>query len=124
MSRHRPAPPPAGGTPRSQPHRRHLYFAMMGTCVALFVLAWGVVRLWSVPLAVAMCVVAMVIPPLAAITANRREPQDHWWDEDADGGAGGKSEGQESGNGKNWDEEYWDEADWRWHEEDLRGNDR
>jgi hypothetical protein len=61
--------------------RRHWYFAMMGTCVVLFVLAWGVVRLWSVPAAVAMCLVAMVIPPIAAIVANRRGPEDRWWDD-------------------------------------------
>lgn len=53
---------------------------MMGLCLALFVLAWGVVRLWSVPVAVGMCLVAMVIPPLAAIVANRREPDEGWWD--------------------------------------------
>ncbi|MGW5235003.1 DUF3099 domain-containing protein, partial [Streptomyces nodosus] len=61
--------------------RRHLYFAMMGTCIGLFVLAWGVVRLWSVPAAVGMCLVAMVIPPLAAMVANRRGPEDRWWDD-------------------------------------------
>jgi Protein of unknown function (DUF3099) len=60
--------------------RRRRYFVMMGLCVGLFVLAWSVVRLWSVPLAVGMCVVAMLIPPLAAIVANRREADDHWWD--------------------------------------------
>ena len=54
---------------------------MMGTCIGLFVLAWGVVRLWSIPVAVGMCVVAMVIPPLAAIVANRRGPDDRWWDD-------------------------------------------
>ncbi len=53
----------------------------MGVCVALFVGAWGVVRLWSVPLAIVMCLVAAVILPVAAITANRREPDDRWWDE-------------------------------------------
>ena len=53
----------------------------MGLCVTLFVLAWAVVRLWSVPVAVGMCVVAMVIPPLAAMVANRRGPDDRWWDE-------------------------------------------
>ncbi|WP_329316238.1 DUF3099 domain-containing protein [Streptomyces sp. NBC_01262] len=66
------------------PKRHHLYFAMMGSCVTLFVLAWGVVRLWSVPAAVAMCVVAMVIPPFAAIVANRRNPGERWFDESGD----------------------------------------
>lgn len=42
----------------------------MGTCVVLIVLAWNVVRLWSVPAAVVMSVVAAVIPPIAAFVAN------------------------------------------------------
>jgi hypothetical protein len=42
----------------------------MGTCVVLIVLAWNVVRLWSTPLAVAMSVVAAVLPPVAVIVAN------------------------------------------------------
>jgi hypothetical protein len=65
--------------------RRHrLYFVMMGSCVGLFVLAWSLVRLWSVTAAVVMCVVAMVIPPFAAIVANRRDPGERWWDESGD----------------------------------------
>ncbi|MCM2577304.1 DUF3099 domain-containing protein [Streptomyces meridianus] len=60
--------------------RRRGYFVLMGVCLTLFVLAWAVVRLWSVPAAVAMCFVAMVIPPVAAIVANRRGPDDRWWD--------------------------------------------
>ncbi|MFG2135257.1 DUF3099 domain-containing protein [Streptomyces sp. NPDC048650] len=67
------------------PRRRHRrYFVLMGVCLVLFVLAWSVVRLWSVPAAVAMCVVAMVIPPVAAIIGNRREPGERWWDESGD----------------------------------------
>lgn len=54
---------------------------MMGTCVVLFVLAWSVVRLWSVPAAIGMCLFAMFIPPVAAIVANRKGPEDRWWDE-------------------------------------------
>ncbi|MFB4422957.1 DUF3099 domain-containing protein [Streptomyces sp. QL37] len=61
--------------------RRRVYFLMMGGCLFLFVSAWAFVRLWSVPAAVAMCVVAMVIPPVAAIVANRRGPEDRWWDD-------------------------------------------
>jgi hypothetical protein len=64
--------------------RRRWYFGLMGTCIVLFVLAWGVVRIWSVPAAVAMCVVAMVLPPCAAIVANRKGSEDHWWDESGD----------------------------------------
>ncbi|WP_275463489.1 DUF3099 domain-containing protein [Streptomyces noursei] len=69
-------------TPPQRRHRR--YFVLMGVCLVLFVLAWSVVRLWSVPAAVAMCVVAMVIPPVAAIVGNRREPGERWWDESGD----------------------------------------
>jgi hypothetical protein len=47
------------------------YFWLMGTCIALIVLAWNVVRLWSVPAAVAMSVVAALIPPVAAMWAGR-----------------------------------------------------
>jgi hypothetical protein len=61
--------------------RRRRYFVLMAVCLVLFVSAWGFVRLWSVPLAIAMCVVAAAIPPIAAIAANRREPDDRWWDE-------------------------------------------
>jgi hypothetical protein len=53
----------------------------MSACLVLFVGAWGVVRLWSVPLAIGMCLVAAAIPPIAAFAANRREPDDRWWDE-------------------------------------------
>ncbi len=97
----RPFGMPAASRPRAYAgcmyaRRRHLYFAMMGTCIALFVLAWGVVRLWSIPVAVGMCVVAMVIPPLAAMVANRRGPEDRWWDDP-------------SGDPKS--DEWWDELD-------------
>lgn len=51
--------------------RKRVYFWLMGTCVALIVLAWNVVRFWSIPAAVAMSVVAAVIPPTAAILGNR-----------------------------------------------------
>jgi hypothetical protein len=69
--------------------RRRNYLLMMGGCLVLFVSAWAVVRLWSVPVAVGMCLVAMVIPPVAAVIANRRGPDDpsgdpqsdEWWDE-------------------------------------------
>ena len=44
---------------------------LIGTCLALIALAWNVVRLWSVPAAVALSVVAAVIPPVAAVVANR-----------------------------------------------------
>ncbi len=61
--------------------RKQAYFGLMGTCILLIVLAWNVVRLWSVTAAVVMSAVALVIPPVAAIVANRRGPDDKWWDE-------------------------------------------
>jgi hypothetical protein len=79
--------------------RRRVYFAMMATCVGLFVLAWSVVRIWSVPAAVVMCVVAMVIPPFAAMVANRKGPEDRWWDE------------RQSGDPES--DDWWDELDGR-----------
>ncbi len=69
---------------------------MMGGCVVLFVSAWAVVRLWSMPVAIAMCVVAMVIPPIAAMVANRRGPEDRWWDDSS---------------GDPTSDEWWDELD-------------
>jgi hypothetical protein len=50
---------------------RRTYFVLMTTCVALFLLSGLVVRRFSVPLAIGMAVVAMVIPPIAVILANR-----------------------------------------------------
>jgi len=59
----------AGGTERRTRHRR--YFWLMGTCVVLIVLAWNVVRFWSVPAAVVMSAVAALIPPIAAFVGNQ-----------------------------------------------------
>lgn len=53
-------------------NRKRAYFWLMGGCLLLIVLAWNVVRLFSVPAAVAMSAVAAVIPPTAAIVANWR----------------------------------------------------
>jgi len=50
--------------------RRLWYFVLMGTCLALIVLAWNVVRLWSTTAAVAMSIVAAVLPPVAVLVAN------------------------------------------------------
>ena len=50
--------------------RKLAYGLLMGTCLTLIVLAWFVVRLWSVPLAVGMSVVAAVLPPVAVVVAN------------------------------------------------------
>ncbi len=50
--------------------RRRAYFWLMGSCVALIMLAWYVVRLWSTTLAVLMTIVAAVIPSVAVIVGN------------------------------------------------------
>jgi hypothetical protein len=50
--------------------RRRAYFWLMGSCIVLILLAWNVVRLWSVTAAVVMSVVAAMIPPAAVIVGN------------------------------------------------------
>jgi hypothetical protein len=50
--------------------RNRAYFVLMGSALVLVVLAWTVVRLYSVAAAIAMSVIAMAVPPLAAIVAN------------------------------------------------------
>jgi hypothetical protein len=60
---------PLGQTERLRIRKRR-YFALMGVCVVLILLAWNVVRFWSIEAAVAMSVVAAVIPPIAALVAN------------------------------------------------------
>lgn len=58
----------------STPSGRRWYFGLMGFCLLLILLAWNVVRLWSIPAAVAMSAVAVLIPPVAAIVGNRNGP--------------------------------------------------
>ena len=43
------------------PGRKKAYFWLMGTCLVLILLAWNVVRLWSVTAAVVMSVVAAIM---------------------------------------------------------------
>ena len=50
--------------------RRRWYFALMGVCLLLIVLAWNLVRLWSTEAAVVMSIVAAVLPPIAVVVAN------------------------------------------------------
>ena len=50
--------------------RNRIYFLLMGTSVTLVILAWWLVRLYSVTAAIIMSVVAMAIPPIAVIVAN------------------------------------------------------
>ena len=69
------SPPGESGPPR-QPGplglgtRKRAYFIMMGVCLILIVLAWMVVYRYSIVAAVIMSVVALVIPPFAAIVGN------------------------------------------------------
>jgi hypothetical protein len=51
--------------------RKTLYFLLMGTCILLILLAWNLVRLWSVPAALVMSGIAAVLPPIAVIVGNR-----------------------------------------------------
>ena len=76
MRRHQRVTATAVRAPQSQRlrRRRRWYFALMGVCLALILLAWNVVRLWSTTAALVMSAVAAVLPPIAAIVAN--------WDED------------------------------------------
>jgi hypothetical protein len=63
-------PPPLSEQQRA---RRRRYLEIMGACLTLIVLAWTVVPHYSVRLAAAMTLVAAVLPPIAAIVANRRD---------------------------------------------------
>jgi Family of unknown function (DUF6343)/Protein of unknown function (DUF3099) len=69
LPRGRPLPGPPARAPRLRARRR-AYLIMMGCCLTLFVLAWSLVSTYSVPGAVAMSVVAALIPPIAVIIAN------------------------------------------------------
>ena len=55
-----------------QPSRvdKRWYFALMATCIALFVLSWAVIDRYSSLAAIIVAAVAVVIPPLAVIVAN------------------------------------------------------
>jgi hypothetical protein len=75
------SPPRVSGSPReSEPPgqpgplglgtRKRAYFIMMGVCLVLIVLAWTVIYRFSTVAAVIMSVVALVIPPFAAIVGN------------------------------------------------------
>ena len=71
---------PADGGPRVGPHEpagsppsrgdKRLYFVLMGICIGLFVASWAIVDRYSVTAAVICSVVALMIPPFAAIIAN------------------------------------------------------
>jgi len=63
-------PPNRPGRPLRHSTRVRAYFAMMGTCLVLIVLAWTLIWRFSVTAAVVMSAVALVIPPFAAVIAN------------------------------------------------------
>ncbi|HMH94461.1 MAG TPA: DUF3099 domain-containing protein [Streptosporangiaceae bacterium] len=50
--------------------RNRAYFALMGGCLVAVILAWTVVRLYSVTAAVVISVAVGLVPPVAAIVAN------------------------------------------------------
>jgi hypothetical protein len=62
--------PPDGPGPQPTRRDRRLYFVLMTVCIGLFVLSWAVLDRYSTVAAVAVSVVALVIPPFAAIIAN------------------------------------------------------
>ena len=64
----RPAPAPRRAVTERTRQRR--YFALMGTCLGLLLVAWVGIRPYSTTWTVALTVVAMVIPPIAALVAN------------------------------------------------------
>jgi Protein of unknown function (DUF3099) len=50
--------------------RNRAYFLLMGGCIVAVILAWTVVRLFSVTAAVVISVAVGLVPPIAAIVAN------------------------------------------------------
>ena len=62
--------PPREPGPLGLRTRKRAYFILMGVCLVLIVLAWMVVYRYSILAAVIMSVVALVIPPFAAIVGN------------------------------------------------------
>lgn len=66
-----PPPPVAPRTSRlTASLRTRIYLLLMLTCVVMITLSWTVLRLVSMPAAVVTTVIAMTIPPVAAIVAN------------------------------------------------------
>jgi Protein of unknown function (DUF3099) len=55
--------------------RKQAYFLFMGLCLLLFILAWAVVRNYSMTAAVITSAAAVLIPPIAAMVANAGDEQ-------------------------------------------------
>jgi hypothetical protein len=70
MSQHDGRPEDGGRRKRPLMNRDRAYFILMGGCVVAVVLAWTVVRLFSVTAAVVISVAVGLLPPIAAIVAN------------------------------------------------------
>ena len=51
-------------------NRDRAYFILMGGCIVIVILAWTVVRLYSVTAAIIISVCVGLAPPIAAIVAN------------------------------------------------------
>ena len=56
-----------GQAPRAD---KRMYFILMAICIGLFVLSWAVLDRYSTAAAVIVSIVALIIPPFAAIIAN------------------------------------------------------
>jgi Family of unknown function (DUF6343)/Protein of unknown function (DUF3099) len=71
---YRPLPAERRTAPRrespSASTRQRRYLLLMGTCLGLLLVSWVFVRLISVPAAVVLTLIAMVIPPFAALVGN------------------------------------------------------
>ena len=67
-----------GGSAGPQPSRgdKRLYFVLMTVCIGPFVLFWAVLDRYSATAAVVVSVVALAIPPFAAIIANAASAAD------------------------------------------------
>ena len=72
MKRHQRVTASGVRRPQSERLRRRQrwYFALIGACLQLILLAWNLVRLWSTTAAVVMSVIAAVLPLLAVVIAN------------------------------------------------------
>jgi hypothetical protein len=64
-----PSPRPERA-PLTERTRMRRYLILMASCLVLIVLAWFWVRFYSTPIAVAMSMVAAVLPSIAVIVAN------------------------------------------------------
>lgn len=72
--RRRRRPPPISDAREAQSarlrRRQRWYFSLMGVALAVILLAWHVVRLWSPTAAAIMSLVAALLLPVAVLIAN------------------------------------------------------